>query len=467
VARIIVVGAGMAGLAAAARLAGRDNSVLVCEASPVAGGTLGSWRHDDPAFDGDPVFDSDLSFDIGAHTLTLPAAYRDLFIKTGSRKKSAAAALEDHVDLRPLDPVRRYVFPDGTRLDLPNASRGRLRAAFDEALGGGAGDAWLRVIDHGSRAWDAIRPTLVESPGGGRELARLLRTAEGRRALTPLRSLRALAGQWFKHADPRLFLVLDDYARQGGADPQRAPGVLAARPYVEHAFGAWRIVGGMHTLAEALRRRVLDRGAEIRHGARVAQVEISASGAVSSVLLEGGERLAADVVIAAVDRAVLARLVGGPVPKGPYSPSVTTLCLVCEDPPDMPHETVLLDGRGPAVRIHVAAEQPTAWTVHAPGEREPETVLADLAARGFDVRDKVRVQHTITAADREAATGVPGGAAYGPAANSLRAALLRSPIAQPTPGLFHVGASARPGAGLSFAALSGWQAAELIKGQSK
>jgi phytoene dehydrogenase-like protein len=167
VARIIVIGAGMAGLAAAARLASRDNDVVVCEASAHVGGVLGSWRH------------GDLTFDTGAHTLTLPAVYRDLFIKTGSRKKSAAAALEDRVDLRPVDPVRRYLFPDGTALDLPNASRGRLRAAFDEALGTGAGDAWLRVTDHGSAVWDAIRPALVEAPGsGGRELARLLPTSD-------------------------------------------------------------------------------------------------------------------------------------------------------------------------------------------------------------------------------------------------------------------------------------------------
>jgi phytoene dehydrogenase-like protein len=143
-ARIIVIGAGMAGLAVAARLANRENSVVVCEASAHLGGALSSWQHDD------------LTFDTGAYTLTLPAVYRDLFIKTGSRKKSAADTLEDRVDLRPVDPVRRYLFPDGTRLDIPNASRGRLHAAFDSALGTGAGDAWLRVLDCCS-SWTTTR----------------------------------------------------------------------------------------------------------------------------------------------------------------------------------------------------------------------------------------------------------------------------------------------------------------------
>ena len=456
-ARIIVIGAGMAGLAAAARLATRDNTVVICEATGSLGGALGSWRR------------GDLVFDTGAHTLTLPAAYRDLFIKTGSRKKSAAATLEDRVDLQPLDPVRRYVFPDGTRLDLPNASRGRLSAVFDEALGSGAGAAWLQVVDHGSRVWDAIRPALVEAPGAGeRELARLLRTAAGRRALTPFRSLRGLASRWF--TDPRSFLVLDDYARQAGADPQRAPAVLAARIYIEQVFGAWRIVGGMHLLAEQLGRRVVERGAEIRYGASVARIERNASGSVSAVVLEGGERIEADVVVAGVDQAILSGLLGKQASKDAYSGSVATMCFAVESGdtvPSMPHETVLLDENGPAVRVHVAAEQPSAWTVHVPavGNQSPvaEDVLDTLAARGIDVRGRARVVHTITTKDREAATGVPGGAAYGPAANSLRSALLRSPVKQPVPGLFHVGASARPGSGLSFAAISGWQAAELVR----
>ncbi len=450
----------MAGLAAAARLATRDNTVVVCEASDTVGGALGSWRS------------GDLVFDTGASTLTLPAAYRDLFIKSGSRKKSAAATLEDRLDLRPVDPVRRYLFPDGTRLDLPNASRGRLIAAFDEALGSGAGSAWLRVVDHGSQVWDAIRPTLVEAPGAGRrELARLLRTAPGRRSLTPFRSLRSLAGRWFDAVPDgrRLGLLLDDYTRQAGADPEHAPAALAARLYIEQAFGAWRIVGGMHRLAEELGQRVLDRGASIRHGARVERIERSASGAVSGVLLAGGERIAADVVVAGVDQAVLARLLARRERKTSYSGAVATLCLAIDgaQAPPMPHETVLLNENGPALRVHVAAEQPTAWTVHVPIPGGPaldvDQVLGQLASRGIDVRGKARLLHTITAADREAATGVPGGAAYGPAANSLRSSLLRSPVRQRVPGLFHVGASARPGSGLSFAALSGWQAAELIQ----
>jgi phytoene dehydrogenase-like protein len=445
VARIIVVGAGVSGLAAAARLAARGHQVTVCESSSHAGGALAGWRHEENG--------EALVFDIGACTLTLPAAFRDLFIKTARRSKGAAITLEEVIGLESLDPVRRYVFSDGTRLDLPNASRARLTQAFDDALGPGAGAAWLRVIDHGSRVWNTIRPALVEAPGSGRrELAHLLRSRSGRAALTPGRSLDDLTRRWFSN-HPRLGLLLDDYARRAGADPRHAPAVLAMHPYIEHAFGAWRIPAGAHTLAIALHTRAAERGVEFRFNAPVARIETASPGAANGVSLADGARMPADIVIAAVDTATLAKLTGVPKPRLAYPPDATALCLAV-DPASavpMPHETVLLDDSGPAIHIHVAAQHPLAWTIHAEGNQDTDTLLGRLARRGLDVRGKVVARHVTT------------GAAYGPAPRDLRSTLLRSAVAQPVRGLYHVGASARPGAGLAFAALSAWHASELIE----
>jgi phytoene dehydrogenase-like protein len=350
--------------------------------------------------------------------------------------------------------VRRYVFPDGNRLDLPNVSRGGLRSAFDGALGPGAGEHWLRAIDHGGRAWDAIRPTLVEAPRGGRrELARLLRSRSGRGALTPGRSLRALSRSWF--ADPRLSLLLDDYARQAGADPAEAPGVLAVRIYIEHVFGTWQVWGGLYQLADALYERVLGLGVQVRLDTAVVRID-SVGGGVTGVVLPDGERLSAEVVVAAVDKAALAEMSGASAPKVAYPPPVTTLCLALDDasaPLPMPHETVLLSEHDAAVRIHVPADRPRAWTVHAEGAWESEDLLKVLAGHGFELRGRILAQHLVSTA---------GTAPFGPSMRDLSSALLRSPIAQPTRGLFHVGASARPGAGVSFAAQSALLAAELI-----
>src|SRR6478736_3628987 len=95
----------MGGMAVAARLARQGHRVLVCEQGATHGGKLG--RVDRDGF----------RFDTGPSLLTLPAVYRDLFLKTATKR--ANASLEDNVDLIALEPAFGYRFGDGTRVTLP------------------------------------------------------------------------------------------------------------------------------------------------------------------------------------------------------------------------------------------------------------------------------------------------------------------------------------------------------------
>jgi phytoene dehydrogenase-like protein len=442
-ARIIVVGSGVAGLAAAARMASGANDVTVLERNAAPGGSL-IWATPD--------------------TITLPAALRDLFVKTGGRKASAGGTLEEVVDLRPVDPVRTYRFPDGTSLDLPNAARGASKDTFDAAFGPGAGDAWLRVVDHGSRAWSAIRPTLVEVPDTGRgDLWRLLRNSAARRALAPRRTLRQI-GEAAGVRDPRMTRVLDEYAQAAGAAPEKAPSVLAIRPYIEQTFGAWRIVGGLPELATALYERCVKRGVSFRFDAEATSI------AAGSVTLADGERLAADVIVAAVDAHVLARLTCAKRSEPTdYSPSILSVRMESSDTAIRAYETVLFgEKEEPTIRLRVAPERPNEWIASADVTRDMRNLDAEELRRATAVRlgvaaDALTVREVFTAADREKLTGTPGGSLNGPAISSLSSAILRSPTVQPVKGLLHVGPSARPGPGIAFAALSAWNAAEVLK----
>ena len=444
-ARIIVIGAGVAGLAAAARMASGANDVTLIERNSSPGGSL-TWA--------------------SPSTLTLPAALRDLFVKTGGRKASAAGLLEDVVDLRPVDPVRTYRFPDDSSLDLPNAARGASKDAFDAAFGPGSGDAWLRVVDHGNRAWSAIRPSLVEVPDAGRkDLLRLLRSSAARRALEPRRTLRQV-GEDAGVRDPRMWSVLDEYTRAAGASPEKAPAVLTVRPYIEQTFGAWRIVGGLSELATALYERCLKRGVGFRFDAEVSSVS---SGTVT---LANGEKLTTDVIVAAVDTHVLARLTGRKptVSAADYSPSMLSvklgLGLKSGESRELPYETVIFGAANePTIRVQVEPERPDEWIVHADvrqdwdAERVRRTVAERLGLR----LNALEVREVFTPADRERLTGTPGGSMNGPATDSLTTAILRSPTVQPVKGLLHIGASSRPGPGIAFEALSAWNAAEVLK----
>lgn len=446
-ARIIVVGSGVAGLAAAARMATGANDVTVIERNGSPGGSL-IWATPD--------------------TLTLPAVLRDLFVKTGGRKASAAGQFEDVVDLRPIDPVRTYRFADGSSLDLPNAARGASKDAFDAAFGHGAGDAWLRVVDHGNRAWSAIRPTLVEVPDAGRrELWRLLRNSAARRALAPRQTLRQI-GEAAGVRDPRMMRVLDEYAQAAGAAPEKAPAVLAIRPYIEQTFGAWRIVGGLPELATALYERCLKRGVSFRFDTEVTSI------AAGRIALANGEKLAADVIVAAVDVSVLARLTGSARTEkaADYSPSIFSVKLESADASERAYETVLFGHEGePTIRLRVAPERPNEWIVSTDARLnmtnmanpDAEELRKITAERLGIAPEKLTVSDVFTPHDRERLTGTPGGSLNGPAISSLGSAILRSPTVQPIKGLLHVGPSARPGPGIAFAALSAWNAAEVLK----
>src|SRR3954463_2925279 len=139
-AKVDVVGAGLGGLAAAARLTALGHEVTVCEQASAVGGKLGVLARDG------------FVFDTGPSLLTLPAVYRDLFLATGG-------PLEAEVPLVPVDPVCHYRFADGTELDMPNSPRSRIARAWDDALGAGAGADWTAFSSRAGAIWSATRET--------------------------------------------------------------------------------------------------------------------------------------------------------------------------------------------------------------------------------------------------------------------------------------------------------------------
>ena len=102
-AKISVIGAGIGGMSAAARLARQGHDVTIYENSDRSGGKCRTeWF-------------GDYGFDTGPSLLTLPAVYRDLFLKTGKR-------LEHILELTPVDPAFSYHFRDGKSVTLTNLS---------------------------------------------------------------------------------------------------------------------------------------------------------------------------------------------------------------------------------------------------------------------------------------------------------------------------------------------------------
>lgn len=489
--RAVVIGAGVGGLAVAARLASAGHDVVVCEAAETVGGKLGLVEHRTGA--------GTFRFDTGPSLVTMPAVFHDLFTATGG--------WPDDLDLTPLDPIARYRFADGSGFDA-SSDLDEHCTRLDEALGAGAGDDWRGFTGRARQVWDASREPFLEQAQGG--LAQLARLAVTRprdvAAIAPGRSLRALGRRYLR--DARLRVVLDRYATYTGSDPRRAPAALAAVPYVEQAFGGWYVTGGLRRLGEAVHERALERGATVLLGSRVVRITTSA-GRASGVDLAGGGHLPADVVVANADAAhVYGDLVDCPpaarrLARATPSLSGFVLLLAVEGrTPGLAHHNVLfpddydaeLDAVfGPRARpvpdptlyvcspVDAAVAPPghEAWFVlvnaprhgSGPGALDwtagvasdyASHLLGRLAARGLDVRDRVRWSAHLSPADLEARTGAVGGAIYGTSSNGPRAAFLRPANRSPVPGLFLVGGSSHPGGGLPLVALSAKIVAELV-----
>ena len=499
-ARTVVIGAGLGGLAVAARLAALGHQVTVCEQAQTTGGKLGLIRRDG------------FSFDTGPSLLTLPAVYRDLFLQTGE-------PLERVLELAPVDPVCHYRFADGVELDLPNAAPPLVAQAWDDALGDGAGADWTAFLKQAGRIWDVTRGPFLESPlAGSRTLISLSRNLNDVRTVAPWLSLRQLGRRYLRHPHQRTWL--DRYATYTGSDPRAAPAALATVPYVEQTFGAWYVPGGLHLLGDAVADRAREVGAKIRTGTAVERVLVS-RGRVTGVQLSGGERLAADLVVANADAQQLYRDLlpgpeGAPGRKGlrKATPSLSGFVLLLAlrgRTAGLRHHTVLFPadydaefdhvfGTGRAAGRPAPVPDPTiyisapddpatrpddaheAWFVlvnaprhdrndarrgvdwDAPGlaERYADRILQLLAERGLEIRDRLLWRQVRTPADLERDTRSVGGSIYGTSSNGARAAFLRPANRSSVDGLFLVGGSSHPGGGLPLVGMSAAIVAELI-----
>ncbi len=427
---VVVIGAGLGGLATAARLAKLGHRVIVCERSERPGGLLERISHDGSSWDATPM------------QTTIPAVLRDLFRKSGR-------PLERYVDLEPSTPARRHLFSDGTTLDLPTGSRGAQLDAVSRALGSSAGVAWTGFVDRHGDVWELLRTAVLDNPAGPVRLSE-------RKVANALRTRRSLERELAEAlTDDRLRLLAGYPAQREGGDPRTEPAFRSVDSYVERTFGVWRFPGGTADLTDALLERMDERGVEVRFRTEVTSVR-TAAGRATGVTLADGSLLGSDVVVAAVSpQQVFGRLLDHPVarraaaltaaPPGPRG-TVSYLALAPEAPM-LPREVVLHGEPLVVVSTEVGPGVCPAWTVTSHGFGADD-VLLTMARRGLDVRDLVRSR-----LERPAGGPLPGWA-------GRRTAVARAALGRPLPGLHCLGTGLVLGASVPYVA---WQAAHVAE----
>ena len=279
---VVVIGAGVGGLAAATRLAARGLSVDVLEAGPRVGGKLNVH-----VVEGVEV-------DTGPSVLTLPGVLDAVF-------RAAGTSLQQEISLRESDPAFRYLYPDGVALDVfvrPEATIESVRST----LGAPAADELAGFLRYAGRIWEAAAPHFVFGPAPGP--ATLARGGLASLALLP--RIDPLRGMWgairARVRSPHLRSLLARYATYNGSDPRRAPAALNCIAHVELALGGYGVEGGMYEVARALARAAQRTGARIHTGARVEHIRTS-GGSVQGVETEDGRRWPAGAIVGNADAA--------------------------------------------------------------------------------------------------------------------------------------------------------------------
>jgi phytoene dehydrogenase-like protein len=424
-ARVVVIGGGFGGLAAALRLAKLGHAVTLVEEGELGGALV-------------PVTHDGFAWDTTTHTL-LPAVVRDLFRKTGR-------ALEKELELVQLDCLREHWFADGTSLVL-SAGRTPQHDAF-ETLGHGLGAQWVEHVAAYADDWDVIRRGYAETPWDPDHVP-----AELGARLDSRESLHRRLRKGMR--DDRLRLVAAHPFVVDGHDPRDVPAWAGLTAYLEQRFGAWGFVGGTGTMLDALVRRLDTRLVEVVQG-RARDIAVR-EGRAAGVATTVGD-LDADMVVCAIDPRRLPTLAGHVRRTTPAIPATTTYLGLEGDVPDLPHEVVVHDDPTLVVRtVGRAPEGRHAWTVQRRGERDDP--VATLARHGLDVREQV-----VTRVDRTPRELVErwGGTPLGVRWEGRGTVRQRLGPRTPVDGVYAAGAHATPGSGIPYVGLSAALVAQVV-----
>ncbi len=485
---VVIIGAGVGGLAAALRLAAAGVEVTVVESAAAPGGKMRE------------VMAGGALIDSGPTVLTMRWVFDELAADVG-------LSLDDHVTCQPTQTLARHGWSDGARLDLFTDLDQSVAAI---AAFSGARDAQA-YRDFAARAQGiyttlkdsfirASRPNLFQLSRriGFSRLGELMR-------LSPYSTLAdALAGT-FK--DPRLRQLFARYATYCGSSPYAAPATLMLVAHVERE-GVWLIEGGMQRLAEGLATMAQRCGANFRYNRRVARILVDGRRACG-VELADGERIAADAVIMNGDVSALGAGLLGPDVTGAVpmtSPKARFLSAITwsmqartqgfplrrhnvffSDAYRAEFDDIMSHGRVPrAPTVYVCAQdrcdpspEPGAppqserlfCLINAPanGDGAPlgpsdlqsceEATFRHLDRCGLNVTPLEGACVVTTPADFAQMFPASGGALYGPAQHGWMASFTRPGARTRLPGLYLAGGGVHPGSGVPMAALSGRQAA--------
>jgi phytoene desaturase len=473
---VVVVGAGLGGLACALHLAAAGRQVTVIERESVPGGRAGRL-----SIDG-------YEFDTGPTVLTMPELIEEPLAAVGEK-------LSDWLELTPLDPAYRAYYPDGSTLDV-RTDTVAMAAEISKVCGPREADGYLRFVDFARELWRLERDNFIDrnldTPLDLVNLSLLKLLGMG-----GFRRLQPKINKFFR--DPRTQRIFSFQAMYAGLAPQDALAIYAVIAYLDSVASVYFPKGGMHAVPVALAGAAAKHGVSFRYDTTVASVSVS-HGRADGVILSDGSRIVADAVVLNPDLPMAYQdLLDAPLRrKLDYSPSCVVLhigstatyskiahhnihfgrswkgtfdevihqgllmsdpSLLVTNPPSEKGQTYYV--LAPTPNLEVA---PLDWRGGL-GQRYADEIMGVLEQRGYiGFRDGVEVLEVITPADW-ADQGMAAGTPFAAAHTFTQTGPFRpGNLHRRLPNVVFTGSGTQPGVGVPMVLISGKLAAARITG---
>ncbi|WP_207495363.1 1-hydroxycarotenoid 3,4-desaturase CrtD [Aridibaculum aurantiacum] len=488
--KAVIIGAGVAGLAAATRLSIQGFHVTVYEKNSHPGGKLHAFEKEG------------FHFDAGPSLFTQPANVEELFAV-------ANEPIEQYLQYEKVPVACKYFYPNGTIVNAYTDA-----AAFAEELHTKLGEEPSRVLDYlqqSENLYNKIGDIFLNTSLHKRKMllaAPIGKALAATRRKHILQSLHQLNKDHFKQ--PATVQLFDRFATYNGSNPYKAPGMLSLIPHLEQNEGTFYPKGGMISITNALYKLALKQGVQFYFDSPVERI-ISHEQRVHGVVVNG-ENIKADLVVSNGD----AYFTYKHLLKDEYearkilkqersSSAIIFYWGMNKQFPQLHLHNIFFSkdyaeeftrlfnqktlSADPTVYINITSKMEAAhapaggenWfvMVNAPAnvgqdwqalkQYAKQAILSKLSAMlGEDIEPYIAVEETLDPVKIEAQTQSYMGSLYGTSSNSKMAAFLRHPnFTSKIKGLYFAGGSVHPGGGIPLCLKSAAIVSKIIEADKK
>ncbi len=480
--KVVIIGAGLGGLATACRLAKAGHAVTVLEQDEKVGGRCNTFSKDG------------YTFDTGPSLLMMLDALKEFYTTMGT-------SLEKELDLIRMQPNYQIRFDDKTVLTLTSDLADML--AQLERFEQGSSKRFMEFLSQSKKDYRIAWKHFINRNYDG--VLDMVKPS----ALLPGLQMNALGKLYSRMSlvfnDPRLRAAFTFQSMYLGTSPYESPAVYSILTHTELMDGIYFPKGGMYKVAESLEKLARTHNVTIRTRTPVQRIIVENNKA-SGVLLQDGTTLVADVIISNVDLpTTYERFLGRK--KEARKLEVSSSCLLLylgatQQFPRMLHHTVRLSGDykqtfddlfkrktlPTALNYYVCIptmtdpslappgcssmmvllpvpnlEAPIDWTTNAPilRDRLIDSMEKDFGMKGL--RESLVVSEMMTPDDFERRFGMHRGSAFGVSHGLFQSAAFRPNNVDPRiKNLYYVGASTNPGSGVPMVFIASKLVAERI-----